>query len=709
MYFYDIEIYPNLFMVTFIPNVPDNIIKVYTKCDIDNNIKDKLIIRDNAIKPIKFIISKDLGYNDYSILIDFLSVHKILIGYNNQNYDNLILDYLYYFYNHYNNQLIKKHTNKNINEDLYEISQKIIRYGKGYNRIFYNEYKIFKYQKPYTGYDIQKILYLDKAFVSLKQVAIQLKWYRIQDLPLKYNINILKSQIEDIYDYNINDILITRELFNSQIKEIELRNNISEQYEINLRNQSRSGMSNVLAAKFYEEKSGINKKDFIDLRTFRHKVSFKDIISDKIKFKTIELQKVLFDLKSYSHIIGNTFNKSILFKETLYTFATGGLHSNDDARILQNDNKYTYRDVDVNSFYPYLITTLELSPVHLDKTSFLNFITDIVTNRIEAKNISGKLKKLKKTRELTSEELQELNKFNTITEALKIVVNAAYGKLGDKDSFLYDLKTMYSVTINGQLMLLMLCEELELNNLHVVSANTDGIVTKVDKDKNDLYESICNTWAISLDLGVEYTNYEKVIRTAVNDYIAIKEGFTKTYQELLNKYTDYWNIPQKELKELEENYIKEKGEFLTEISFNKGYFAPVIAKCLKARYVYNININEYFEKNTDIYDYCISQKISNDFYIVFRNTQNGKIVDTELQKNTRFYVTNGNGSIIKVYKNPKPNKKGTIIKEISMLAKCSVVIFNKFEYPPYKINYGFYKKQVTDTIVDIEQSNFTLF
>jgi hypothetical protein len=149
--------------------------------------------------------------------------------------------------------------------------------------------------KTYTAYDIQKILYLDKSFTSLKQIAVQLKWYRLQNLPYHYDEPWTKDMLPMVRDYNINDVLITMALFNNQINEVKLRNDVSEEYEINLRNQSRSGMANMLASKFYEEKSGLKKDQFIDLRTNRFKVRFNEIISDKVKFKTDTCNKLLTD------------------------------------------------------------------------------------------------------------------------------------------------------------------------------------------------------------------------------------------------------------------------------------------------------------------------------------------------------------------------------------------------------------------------------
>lgn len=56
--------------------------------------------------------------------------------------------------------------------------------------------------------------------------------------------------------------------------------------------------------------------------------------------------------------------------------------------------------------------------------------------------------------------------------------------------FLYDRFAQLQVTINGQLMTMTLVEELELNGIHVISANTDGIVIKLPKDKLEVFNDI---------------------------------------------------------------------------------------------------------------------------------------------------------------------------------------------------------------------------
>lgn len=43
-------------------------------------------------------------------------------------------------------------------------------------------------------------------------------------------------------------------------------------------------------------------------------------------------------------------------------------------------------------------------------------------------------------------------------------------------------------------MIMMLCEELELNGIEIVSANTDGIVVKLFENKVETFKAITEQW-----------------------------------------------------------------------------------------------------------------------------------------------------------------------------------------------------------------------
>jgi len=110
----------------------------------------------------------------------------------------------------------------------------------------------------------------------------------------------------------------------------------------------------------------------------------------------------------------------------------------------------------------------------------------------------------------------------------KININSAFGKLGSKYSSLYSPDLMMAVTLTGQLSLLMLIERLEGAGISVVSANTDGTVSLMSKDKYELYDSICFNWELDTNFELEETVYSALYSRDVNNYLAVKtNGETK--------------------------------------------------------------------------------------------------------------------------------------------------------------------------------------
>ena len=121
---------------------------------------------------------------------------------------------------------------------------------------------------------------------------------------------------------------------------------------------------------------------------------------------------------------------------------------------------------------------------------------------------------------------KEKNKI--VNESLKIVINGSFGKLGNKYSTLYSPDLMIAVTLTGQLALLMLIENLELNGISVVSANTDGFVSLMNKKDYDLYDSLCFDWELATGFELEETKYKAIYSRDVNNYLAITDdGKTK--------------------------------------------------------------------------------------------------------------------------------------------------------------------------------------
>jgi len=171
-------------------------------------------------------------------------------------------------------------------------------------------------------------------------------------------------------------------------------------------------------------------------------------------------------------------------------------------------------------------------------------------------------------------------------------------------------------TITGELSLLMLIEAYELAGIHVISANTDGVTVMVTKDLVDKMHELNKWWMEITQYELERTDYQKIIFSTVNDYLAIK--------------TD--------------GEIKKKGDFLTDFELHKNKSARIVPIALELYYVHDIPVADTIRNHTNIYDYCLRQKASKDFHYEGHSKENKTIYN----KLIRYYVSNTGEKLLKV-------------------------------------------------------------
>jgi hypothetical protein len=297
-----------------------------------------------------------------------------------------------------------------------------------------------------------------------------------------------------------------------------------------------------------------------------------------------------------------------------------------------------------------------IHPAHIPAEHFIPMLSTIVEQRIANKEMA-------KDKTLEENVLKTAKSFANI---LKIVVNVVYGKLNDVYHWLLDANASYTVTVNCQLALLMLVEKLNINNFEIVSVNTDGVLTKVPKIREDEYYKICNEWAEYFNYGVEYATYLKYIATSVNDYLAVKD----------------------------DGSIKEKGVFVEDKTLLhdyliKGYSMPIVSIALKKYLLYNIPIRETIHNHINtsddaILDYAIAQKIGKDYipYIESLNESKTDIELTPIQSTIRYYISNKGVALVKI------NDTG---KKISLIAKEYCTLINNLSVgATHDIKFAFY-------------------
>jgi DNA polymerase elongation subunit (family B) len=209
-------------------------------------------------------------------------------------------------------------------------------------------------------------------------------------------------------------------------------------------------------------------------------------------------------------------------------------------------------------------------------------------------------------------------KIKGIVGALKLAVNSVYGKSSDMQSWIYDRQLTMFTTITGELSLLMLIEQYECNDINVISANTDGVTVRIRKDLVDKMHEINAWWCEITQYELERTDYQKIIFSTVNDYLAIK--------------TD--------------GEIKKKGDFLTDFELHKNKSARIVPIALEQYFVNNVDIEHTIRNHSNVYDFCLRQKASKDFHYEGVNRVSGE--KTIYNKLIRYYVSKTGEKLLKV-------------------------------------------------------------
>lgn len=702
---YDIEVTRNYFGVCFVDL--NHYLEVFKDCVDDKQeaipLIDKLSVTEiknrlATVKRYRFSIFEDDDSELYPLL-NWLQYEADYFGYNNNKYDRLMLSALLMYYNQFDKP-------SKLIEFLYDTSQRIIRNSD--NDVLWQDNftnMLMKNRLNFRDLDLFQIFRLDHFHKSLKQTSINIKWYNlleyhmppISELDVDYYYRLTENrglsieQLNRLYcnsferylhpawkkemeEYNDNDVFICCELVRMNQEEIRLRYMISKEYEINVLSASRSTIADKVIVKLYSKFTGLHPKRFIDTKTIRRKIEVSEILSDKIQFLSPQLNDLLQSLRSLV-LRGEKgeFERPFTYAGTSYTLATGGLHSNEIPAIYVADDKQTIVDRDVTSYYPNLIRSLKVCQKHLNPKAWFRIADTIVDERTEHKHLA-------KDKSLSL--ILQIKHF-TAAACLKIVANAGiFGKMGSEKSFLCDKKAMYKVTINGQLFLLMLIERLEDAGIHVISANTDGIVTIVPKGLEETADNICHWWEKHLGLELEFTSYSKYITEGVNSYLTVKTDGKKKFKGRMN--------PKMYLEDL-----------------SKGYNSPIVAKAVTEYFINGTPVMETLRNSKSILDFCRTQNVNRKYYIEYTHVVDHKMVVEEVQRNTRFYVSLTGGSLMKVEILGWDENNQPKLKKSSLCAGQRVTVCNLVEdkdISELNINYLYYYNECMAIIEPIEQS-----
>lgn len=339
---------------------------------------------------------------------------------------------------------------------------------------------------------------------SLKIYGGRLHCRKMQDLPIHEAASIAPEQRELLRTYNGNDLFTTRDLWNHLQPQLDLREQMSKVYGIDLRSKSDAQIAEAVIAKEVGKALG----EAVRRPEVAGGTRFKYVAPAFVRFETDPLRELLAQVHAVEFLVtdGGTVQMPDELKKAViriggsaYKIGIGGLHSQEKTVSYYADAEYGLCDKDAASYYPAIIINNDISPPHTNGM-FMKVYSGKRDERITAKRVNNK----------------------TAADTLKIFLNGIGGKLNSKWSKFYFPQGFIHMTLTGQLSMLMLIERLESAGIAVVSANTDGIAIYYPVALAAEMDRIVAEWEALTHFDIETTEYASLHKHSVNSYVALK-------------------------------------------------------------------------------------------------------------------------------------------------------------------------------------------
>lgn len=535
--------------------------------------------------------------------------------------------------------------------------------------------------------DLFKIHHFDNMAraTSLKMLEFNMRSDTIEDLPFEPGTVLTSDQMDVVLQYNKKDMIETFKFYNESSSSIEFREQLTEQLGKNFMNHNDTKIGkDFFVMELEKNDPGCCYKRGKVQQTKRSSIDLSECIFDYVKFERPEFQAVLDwfkaqnivetkgvftdilesdlgDVAKYANLrkkrqkqmvkpseskiaelkkkhpmgwlseeqlksgkisywwnwnVADTLN--VVIDGFQYDFGVGGIHGSIESDILETKDGMTVRDEDVASYYPNLAIKNRIHPKHLGD-SFCDIYEELYQKRVTIK------KQMKAAK--ASGDMDTYRRLDDEQAMLKLALNGTYGASNDKYSPFYDPMFTMKITINGQLSLCMLAEELlKIDGLSMIQVNTDGLTFLHPDESKDKVTAVTDWWQEVTKLELEGVDYNRMFIRDVNNYISeTMDG------KLKNKGAYAW----KNINHDPKSY---------DVGWHQNQSSPIIAMAAEAHLIRGENISEFIKAHEDPFDFMLRTKVPRSSKLMLN--LGGE--EVRLQNITRYYISVEGGELIKV-------------------------------------------------------------
>lgn len=455
---------------------------------------------------------------------------------------------------------------------------------------------------------------------SLKTLEFNMRSRRVQDLPFHHETELEPWQMHVVRDYNLNDSRETRRFVWESMPMIEFREKLGNKHLND--NDTKIGKSFFISALERKTPGICYTKDRKPRQTWRSTVPLADCIFPWVKFESASATAVLDRLKSTtlsadeikvaSDMGNNKVETKGVFKDLhavidgfRFDFGTGGLHGSVKNRIVKSSAIVEIADIDVEAFYPSIAIENKVYPEHLGP-GFIDVYKELKADRVAAKKAKDLVK----------------------SDALKLANNGVYGDSNNIYGPFYDPKYTMTITVNGQLMLVMAAEQfMKIPGLEILQANTDGMTFRFPRSQRARFDAVAEWWQRMTQMKLEEKQYQRMWIRDVNSYIG--------------------HFSEDGINGGDRGKYKRKGAYDYELkvgaqkAWHKDHSSLIVQRAANAAFCDDLDPTDFITKHDDMWDFLIREKVTGQSRLVLAD-------GTRCQQTTRYYVAHDGQKMFKI-------------------------------------------------------------